>query len=351
MFTIVIIAFFSLIGLLILHELSHFLAAKSFQVKVEEFGIGYPPRLLGKKIGETIYSLNLLPFGAFIRIPDEKLNSRPIWQRFVIMVAGVFSFWFFCAMLLSFVLMIGAPIQIDDSAIDFADPHVRILTVSPASPAAESGLAPGDLIMEFKSQLSGERQIDKLAEFQDLVQQNKGEKVILILERGKEKREITVIPRISPPAGEGALGVSLARIGIKKYPLGEALVGGMRETFTLTITIVVGLARAVGNLFLKKPTGLELVGPVGIMNIFVQTGSLGISYFLQTMAFISLNLAIFNALPLPVADGGKIFLLALEKIRKKPLNEKTEQKIYNVFFFLLLGLMIFATVKDVIKLF
>src|SRR4030042_5746752 len=110
-----LIVFAAFLGLIILHELSHFIAAKKIGVNVEEFGIGYPPKILGKKIGNTIYSLNLLPFGAFVRIDDEKLAQKPIWQRAAILLAGVFSFWIIAAVLLSLIFYIGSPFQITDN--------------------------------------------------------------------------------------------------------------------------------------------------------------------------------------------------------------------------------------------
>lgn len=349
MLTIILIAFFSLIGLLILHELSHFFVAKKCGVVVEEFGVGYPPKICGKEIKGTLYSLNLLPFGAFVKIPPESLNSKPIWQRFLIISAGIISFWIFCFAILSIVFMMGALVQIDDEDVGFENPQIQIVAVAPNSPAEQAGMEVGDIIRAAIDGSTGE--FAKVSEVQQLIEQSKGSEIQLLIERGADYLVIIAEPRVSPPEGEGSLGVALARVAIKKYSLRQALSRALGQTFQLTIAIIVGLGQAIYNLFVGKPTGVEMVGPIGIMNIFVQTGGLGASYFLQTMAIISLNLAIFNALPLPVSDGGKILLLVLEKIRKKPLNEATEEKIYKVFFVLLLVLMVWVTVKDIVKLF
>ena len=115
--------------------------------------------------------------------------------------------------------------------------------------------------------------------------------------------------------------------------------------------IISGLVLALKNVFLGQPSGMQLVGPIGIFDIFVKSGSLGITYFLQTMALVALHLAIFNALPIPVSDGGRLFFLLIEKIRGKPINEKVEKNINLVFFFLLIFLMAWVTIKDVIRIF
>ena len=151
MISIILIAFVSLIGLLILHEGGHFIAAKRFGVEVEEFGVGYPPRLFGKKIGETLYSLNLLPLGAFVRIPEKKLREKPIWQRAVILMAGIVSFWVICAILITIIFWIGSPFQIsDEEEGNLINPRVQIVTVSSGSPAEEAGLEIGDVIEKLK---------------------------------------------------------------------------------------------------------------------------------------------------------------------------------------------------------
>ena len=145
----IIIAFISLVGLIVLHELGHFLLAKKFGVKVEEFGIGYPPRLFGKKIGETIYSLNLLPFGAFVKIygQEERIDdsrsfsSKPFYQKALIVLGGVVVFWIVAAILLSIVMGTGVPSMIDDNQTGvLRDPKVQIISIAYGSPAEQAEL-------------------------------------------------------------------------------------------------------------------------------------------------------------------------------------------------------------------
>src|SRR4030042_1003713 len=159
-FTIVI-TFISIIALLVLHEFGHFIVAKKMGVKVEEFGVGYPPRIFGKKIGETIYSVNLLPFGAFVKIPGESgeksnledyqsFTGKPVWQRALIMLGGVVSFWIVAAILLSIVYGIGAPQAISDEETGpLVNPKIQLIGIASDSPAEEAGLKAGDAILKF----------------------------------------------------------------------------------------------------------------------------------------------------------------------------------------------------------
>ena len=356
----IIIAFISLIALIILHELGHFLIAKRFGVKVEEFGIGLPPRIFGKKIGETIYSLNLLPFGAFVKLYGEQegiesyrsFSQKPIWQRTLIVLGGVVSFWIVSAILLSIVMALGAPTAISDEEENLKDPRVQIVAIVPNSPAEKAGIRPGDTIASLKLKIQNEKlKITKVREVQDFTDAHKGEEIVLTIERGREVFETSLVPRVSPPPGEGAMGVGLARTAIKSYPWYIAPWHGIAATVNLTIAIIKGWTLALVNLFQGLPTGAQLMGPVGIFSLFAQFGELGASYFLQFIAIISLHLALINILPIPVLDGGKLLFLGIEKIRKKPISQKTEQNITAFFFVLLIALMIWATIKDIMRIF
>ena len=156
------------------------------------------------------------------------------------------------------------------------------------------------------------------------------------------------MPRIDPPENQGALGVALGRIAMQRNGFLSAITQGFRATIDLSALIISALVNAVKAIFSGAESGVKLVGPIGIMETFVKTGQLGAVYFLNTMAVIALHLAIFNALPfIPVLDGGKIFFLTIEKVLKKPFNEKTEERINKFFFGLLLLLMFFVTIKDI----
>lgn len=359
MAVIILIAFFSLIGLIVIHEFGHFILAKRFGVKVEEFGIGYPPRIFGKKIGETVYSINLLPFGAFVKIygqDDQVRDSRsfalkPIWQRALIVLGGVVSFWIVSAILLSIVMGLGVPTVIDDKANQaLVDPKVQIVEIASGSPAEKSGLKIGDTIRELKFQ-NLKLKTDKVKEVQEFINLHRGKEITLIVQRGKEILEVSLIPRISPPPGQGAIGVGLVRTAFKNYPWHQAPVQGLIATGNLTILVIKGWGLALKNVLIGQPTGVQLMGPIGIFGLFTQVSQLGLNYFLHFIAVISIYIALFNLLPIPALDGGKLLFLGVEAIRRKPISQKIEQQITAIFFALLIALMIWVTIKDIARFF
>lgn len=359
MFIPILITFFSLVTLAALHEFGHFVLAKRLGIKVEEFGLGYPPRLFSKKIGETIYSFNLLPFGAFVRIYGEdsqiedlrSLSNKPIWQRALIILGGVLSFWVIGAILLTLVFSIGAPIAISDSE-SALNPKVQLANIAVNSPAQIAGLKIGDTIQELKIQ-NEKLKITKVEEVQKFINAHLGEEVVLTIERGKEIFDVELIPRITPPVEEGAMGVVLVRTAIKSYPLYLAPLKGIEVSAKLTFEIINGFWQIFSSLFGGKglPKGVEVMGPVGIGSLMFQVFQIGSIYYLQFLAIIALHLAIINILPIPAVDGGKLLFLGIEKIKGSPINQKVEKTINTAFFTLLVILMIFITIKDIAQLF
>jgi len=357
----ILITFISLIGLIVLHELGHFIAAKKFGVKVEEFGVGLPPRLIGKKFGETLYSLNLLPFGAFVKIYGEEgevedyrsFSGRPIWQRAIIIVGGVVTFWISTAVLLSVLgASTGIPMGVSDEADEnLINPKVQIIGIAPDSPAQTAGIEPLDTILELNSE-EDKVEINRAGEVQEFTKLHQGEEITLRLERGQEILEKKLIPRSSPPEGQGAIGISLARVAQVKFPWYEAPFKGIELTGYLTSSIVVGISGVLGNVFQGKgmPPGVEIMGPVRIGILLNQAAQTGTAYFLFLIARISVYLAIFNILTVPALVGGKLLFLGIEAVRKKPISAKIEQNITAFFFLILIGLMIFVTIKEIFRI-
>ena len=364
MFLIILIVIFSIIALMALHEFGHFIIAKKFGVKVDEFGIGYPPRLFGKKIGETFYSVNLLPFGAFVKIPGEggekssledhqMFTGKPAWQRALIILAGVVSFWLIAAILLSIVFATGASVAIsDDEPGPLVNPKVQILGVSSGSPAEVAGLKIGDAIKQFSID-NFQFPISKVSEVQEFTEEHKGEGVILTIQRGKESFDVSLVPRVSHPADEGPLGVALARTAEKSYPWWQAPVKGIEATFNLTLSIIEGWIQIIGGLVKGEgmPQGAVLVGPIGLGSLFVQAFQVGIIFYIQFIAIIAVYLAIFNLLPIPALDGGKLLFITLEKLKGSPVNPKVEQNVTTGFFVVIVSLMVWVTIRDISRLF
>ncbi len=357
MFLTILIVIISLVLLLTIHEFGHFILAKKFGVEVEEFGIGYPPRLFGKKIGETFYSLNLLPFGAFVKIKGEEgqiedsrsFPEKPIWQRALIVLGGVVSFWIVAFIIFSLISGVwGLPTAVSD---DFpGESNVQIVGVSKDSPALKADLKMGDIIRELKIE-NEKLGISKIKEIQEFSETHKGEEIVLTIQRGGEISEVSLIPRVSSPEDEGAIGVALVRVSKVKYSWSKSLYIGAVVTYQKTIQIPIVLGGVFRN-FLKgeKTEGVELMGPIGVVDVMGQALNTGVDSFLILVAMIAVWLALFNILPIPALDGGKLLFLIIEGIRKKPISQKIEQGITIFCFVCLLVLMFVVTIKDVLNL-
>lgn len=355
-----VIAFLSLIILMIIHEFGHFIIAKKFGVKVEEFGIGYPPRMFGKKIGETIYSVNWLPLGAFVRIYGEEggvddyrsFVGLKIWKRVLIILGGVVAFWIAAIIIFSAVFLIGADLPVGDQDVSgLANPKVKIVMVSSGSPADQAGLKSGDTLLQIKNmgEVTKILEISKVKDFQDFTKTFAGETVNLKIERGGKISDVYLNIRATAPEGQGLVGVGLERMAslVQKTAWYMAPIKGITYTWDTTINAIKGFYQIFANLFQAKglPAGAEFAGPVGITIFLANAASYGAGFFLYFIGMISVFLAIFNLFPIPALDGGKLIFLALEKIKGKPVSVKAEQGITLTFFVILICLSLFVTVK------
>lgn len=357
------IAIFTIGVLVILHELGHFFAAKKFGVKIEEFGIGLPPRLFGKKYGETTYSMNTLPIGGFVRMEGEESRSdsprsfskKPLWQRFCIVAAGVFIFWIIAVFIFTGLgATYGIPTAIDDSQENVVNPHVRIIGIAKDSPAEKAGLQAGDTIFLIGESVMTGNEVTKVNEVQKATEELKGKEISLLVKRGNELlQEKRIVPRETPPAGEGPIGIALTRAGLVQYPWFEAPWQGVLRTWHITSSIfeMFGLliSRIAGGESL--PSGTQISGPVGVIDLLKNSLALGIPSFLSFVAVISVYLAVFNTIPIPALDGGRMFFILLEAVRRKPLPEKLEQRLILISFIVLIPLILWVTVGDIKRLF
>lgn len=354
-----IIAVISIVTLVSLHELGHFLVAKRFGVKVEEFGIGYPPKIIAKKIGETLYSINLLPFGAFVKMPGEigeskdprSFSAQSVGKRILIALGGVVAFWIIAAVLFSVVFSLGAPTVVEDEAVsNIIDPKVQVTNVNSDSPADLAGIRAGDIIKQMSFRETAWLPLT-IEEVQDFTNNHLGKEVLLTIERGQEALTVSLIPRAVPPAGQGPMGVGLVRTAIKKYPWYLAPGQGILTTANLTVGVIEGYAQAIINVVRGVPSGVQMAGPVRVFQMLSYAQQMGLNHFIGFLGMISIYLAIFNILPIPALDGGKIVFLAIEGIRKKPIPKKIEYNITAGFFILLLGLMVLVTINDLRAIF
>jgi regulator of sigma E protease len=352
-----IIAFLCLIALMIIHEFGHFIIAKKFGVRVDEFGIGYPPRIFGKKIGETIYSINWIPLGAFVKIYGEEggvddyrsFSNLKIWQRILIVIGGVAAFWIAAIIIFSIVFAIGTDLPVGDQDVQgLINPQVKIVSVSEDSPAGRAGLKIADTITDIK--VGGvDTKINKISDFQKITGENKGKEITLTIERSGKDFDVNLTPRVNPPAGEGLIGVGLERMAtlIKKTSWYSAPIQGTIYTWQTTVNALKGLYVVFANLLTGKgaPEGASFAGPLGITVFLANAASYGIGFFLYFIGIIAVFIALFNLFPIPALDGGKLLFLLIEKIKGKPVSVKVEQGITMLCFIILIALSLFITIK------
>ena len=342
---------------MIIHEFGHFIIAKKFGVRVDEFGIGYPPRIFGKKIGETIYSVNWIPLGAFVKIYGEEggvddyrsFQNLKIWQRVLIVIGGVAAFWLTAMIIFSIVFAMGTDLPVGDQDVSgLTNAQVKVISVSANSPASQAGLKMADTIKDVK--VGGvDIKINKIADFQKIAGENKGKEITLTIERSGKDFDVNLTPRINPPAGDGAVGVGLERMAtlIKKTSWYMAPVEGVKYTWKTTVGALAGLYTTFADLLGRKalPEGAAFAGPIGITVFLANAASYGIGFFLYFIGTICVLIAIFNLFPIPALDGGKLVFLLIEKIKGKPVSVKVEQWITLVCFTILILLSLFITIK------
>ncbi len=339
---------------MIIHEFGHFIIAKKFGVRVDEFGIGYPPRIFGKKIGETIYSLNWLPLGAFVRIYGEEgdadeyrsFSGLKIWKRVLIIIGGVVAFWIAAIIIFSAMFMMGTDLPISDGPVDgLKNVRVMIVEVLDNSAAYNSGLNAGDVVIGIKVN-GAETAISEISQFKEITSANRGKEIKLEIIRQNQPIEISLTPSESDAS---PVGVGLQRMAtlVEKYPWYWAPVQGIIFTWQTTVSSVAGLFSIFVNLFSGKGIGgqAEFAGPLGITVFLANAASYGIGFFLYFIGMISVFVAVFNLFPIPALDGGKLIFLLIEKIKGRPVSVKVEQRITAVCFFILIALSIFITIK------
>ena len=356
------IIFIIVLGVLVfVHEFGHFIFAKRAGMKVEEFGFGFPPRLWGIKKGETVYSINAIPFGGFVKILGEEgeqrdnprsFSSKPVGARLMVIIAGVTMNFFLAVFLLMLANFFGLRIGLtDDKTASIArNKEVQIIEVSKDSPADKAGIILLDEVSGFK--LNGLfKAVSNAEDVQTFVHENTGQSITNVIKRNKEILEKVIVPRVNPPAGQGALGVSLALTGVVSYPWYEAVWRGVYDAVILTINTVIGYFVLFKTLLLKGKLIADVSGPVGIATLTGQAARMGINYLMQFTALISVNLAVLNIIPFPALDGGRALLIIIEKFKGSPINKKVEQLVNTIGFAFLIALMVYVTAKDISRFF
>lgn len=341
--------------LILVHEWGHFTMAKWMGMKVEEFGIGYPPRMikLFRRKG-TDFTLNWLPFGGFVRIYGEEYDKgekgqgmfwqKPWWQRALVMVSGVVMNFLLGVVLFAIVYsVVGIPEAMD---------KVRLGGVAAESPAEMANLEEGDVLVWGEGEAGERVEFSKSDEVVALVDEYLGEEMSFgVKKESGEVVEVRMVPRENPPEGEGSLGVILSMVEMVKYPWWQmpfkGMVVGTQEALAWGKMIVVSLGEMMRGIFAGEGIPEGVAGPIGVYEISSQAVEMGWLAVLQFMAVFSMNLAVLNILPIPALDGGRIAFLALEGVLGKKKKNQIEAVVNGVSMLLLIGLMILVSVRDV----
>ncbi len=375
LFTIII--FIITIGLLVLiHELGHYLAAKKFNIKVLEFGFGLPPRAWGKKIGETIFSLNWLPFGGFVHLLGEDDNkkenlednrsfaSQHVLKRIAVVVAGVFMNLILAWILYTVVLasqnfQTQIPLLSEHKFVGVNQTNetvILITFVADQSPAQSVGIKAGERVIAFNDQFLKDH-----TELINLTKQNAGQQIKLTLTDIKKStyRSIEVTPRVDPPAGQGALGIGLDSLQIANLDYNEGwqkLLVGPIHSWNIGAYSVDILGKTIARSFAQRnpqPVLENVAGPIGITGIVDQILKVNnpLIPYLDFIAALSLNLAVVNILPFPGLDGGRLLFLMIEAVTRKKPHPTFEKYVHTIGLFILIGLIIVITASDIFKIF
>jgi len=354
--------------LVLVHELGHFAVAKWFGIKVEEFGIGFPPKLFGKRYGETEYTLNALPIGGFVKIygedptqehidgPDSGRSfvHKPRLVQAAVLVAGVFMNVVLAWLLFTGGVLLGMPTAVDESERDKVEnPRVLITGVLPGSPA-DGALKASD---EIRAVRSGDRALtgDALSPSAvvALMGENAGRDVVFTVVRREEAVDVTVRPAqgvIPDEPDKVAAGFVLSIAGTMRLPFFEAVVEGSKQTFGMLREVAVGLYTFLAQAVTGRAELSQVSGPVGIAGLVGDAASLGFAWLVTFTAFISLNLAVLNLLPFPALDGGRLLFVIIESVTRRPIPPRFANRANQIGFLLLLALMVIVTAHDVVKL-
>jgi regulator of sigma E protease len=359
--------FLIILGLLVfVHELGHFLFAKKSGVKVEEFGIGFPPKLFSykPKNDETLYSLNLIPFGGFVKIfgedgeevsnlavdSERSFVNKPKYIQILILVAGVSFNVIFGWILLISGFYIGLPTVITEENSKYATQlELSIVEILADSPADKADLRVGDNIIYLET--NGIK-IDKPSaeKAREIISQSTGD-ININYKRGDEILNSKVRAVDGLIENGVAIGVGMENTGIVSYPLLKSIKEGTITTLILIKAIVLGFVTLIMNAFIGEANLNSVTGPVGIFSMVGNAAEMGFVYLISFTAIISLHLAVLNLVPFPALDGGRILFVLIEWIKGSSINPKIQNNLNGLGFALLIIFMLFITYKDILKLF
>ncbi len=354
----------SIIGVLILftllvvaHELGHFMAARREGVVVDEFGVGFPPRVFGRKRGETIYSINALPIGGFVRLRGEdgsvkgkgSFASLSFWPKTRVIMAGVVVNFLIAYAIFTFLLIIGIP-PLGQPLPSFGpikptqDPagNLIVMSVAPNSAASTAGIKQGDSIVAIDDQ-----QLKTNESMREFTRSHAGQTVVIKINQGGKTQQKTIVLGTNESAG--ILGITADQMSLSRYSWWAAPIAALVMMFQFVIATLAAFGNLIIGLFSRGKVSDQVSGPIGAVSIFSQIMNFGYRYILLFVASISLSLAVINALPLPALDGGRQFILILQKFGLRITPER-ENLVHIIGFVALIALMIVISISDIVRL-
>lgn len=356
----ILIFILTLLVLVLIHEFGHFIMAKKFGIKVEEFGFGIPPRAWGKKIGETLFSINWIPFGGFVKLLGEdeidkavlknprSFAAKPVFQRILVVIAGVLMN-LFLAWIIFYTVLVAQNFKIIYPALE---PAAFIGRVEENFPAKDAGIRVGDRILEVDG-----KKVEKFEDARKFIKEKQGAEVELKIAdiEGKNVKILSITPKKTED-GEYLIGVAFSPIPIKQYSSKtEKIFSGISYSYDLTKATFIGLGRTINNLVSGdfRTASESVAGPVGIAGVtnnILSAGWQAVLPYLWFVGVLSLTLSIFNVLPIPALDGGRLFFLIIEAIIGKKVKAEVERIIHSVGFAILISLAFLITYSDIRKL-
>ncbi len=361
----VLIFLLVLFALVLVHEFGHFIAAKKTGMRVDEFGIGFPPKLFGIKRGETEYTFNALPIGGFVKIFGEDAvdaqNAEDFSRSFVakskikqaiVLVAGVTMNVLFAWLLFTIAFGIGVQSPVDEvNATENA--KLMVTNVLPGSPAERAGLSEGSIILGVASS-DATMDAPSPSAFTAFVEAEQGKELTVTYQKSGE----VMVTRLTPETNiivsdvtRPAVGVGLTYLDVVREPIFSAVTRGFEMTIRSLKDITVGIAVLLSDALQFNADLTQVAGPVGIVGLVGEASAFGLASLLMFTGIISLNLAIINLLPFPALDGGRLAIVVIEAIKGSAIKPSYVQAVNAVGFVLLLLLMVAVTYNDIVRLF
>lgn len=360
----VILFILILFVLVLVHELGHFLVARLFKIRVDEFGFGYPPRAAKLfRWKETDFTLNWLPFGGFVKIfgedpteentngPDKERSfvHKPWYAQALVLVAGVVMNFVLGWVLLSIGFMAGIPTSVGSTPQTDKVQNVSLMitSVSPGSPAAESGVKPGDAIVSL---VSGSESISEpsIEEVQKFVKSHADDAMLLTISRKETVEVLKLTPELID--GKPAIGIAMDMVGTLKLPFFASLFEGLKTAGGMTGQIVHTFGTLIRDAVLGKADLSQVTGPVGIVGVVGDAYRIGFVYLISLTALISLNLTVINLIPFPALDGGRLLFVLIEAVTRRKIPVKAANILNVIGFALLILFMLVVTYHDIVKL-